>query len=216
MEVIKINSKRIKKKKINYIVSYLKKGKLVVLPTDTSYGMAVNALDNKAINEVYKVKRRIKTSPLSVIVKNITQAKKYSIIDNRTKLLFNKYLPGKLTIIVKKKDILPKNLIGSSKTVGLRIPDCKIIERVMEMINFPITATSANISGEKEPYSVKEILKQYKNKEKQPDLIVDSGNLTKNKPSTIVDLSEEKIKLIRKGPINFKDVENTIKKQKDF
>jgi len=211
MEVIKINFKKIEDEKIKYIIKRLKEGKIVILPTDTSYGMVVSALDNKAINEVYKVKKRIETKPLSIIVKNIAQARKYSIINKRTIKLFNKYLPGKLTIIVKKKDYLSENLTGGSQLIGLRIPDCRIIEKVIKKVNFPITATSANISGEKEPYSVKEILKQYKNKEKQPDLIVDSGTLTKNKPSTIVDLSEEKIKLIRKGPINFKDVIKTLK-----
>ncbi|NQU99376.1 MAG: threonylcarbamoyl-AMP synthase [Parcubacteria group bacterium] len=211
MEIIKVDSKRIEEEKIKYITKYLREGKTVILPTDTSYGMAVNALDDEAIDRLYKIKKRIKSKPLSIIVKNIDQARKYSAIDERTIKLFNKYLPGKLTIIVKKKDILPKNLTGGSKLVGLRIPDCEIIRKVMDEVDFPITATSANISGDIEPYSVEEILKQYKNKENQPDLIVDNGNLSKNKPSAIVDLSEEKIKLIRKGPINFKDVVNTLK-----
>lgn len=211
MEIIKLNPKRIERKKINFIVKSLKKGKVVVLPTDTSYGMAVNALNSRAINKIYKIKKRAKSKPLSIIVKNITQARKYSIIDKRTKMLFNKFFPGKLTIIVKKKNILPKNLTRGSNLMGLRIPDCKIIKKVMEKVIFPITATSANIAGDVEPYSVDEILKQYKNRKNQPDLIVNSGSLHKNKPSTIVDLSEEKIKLIRSGPIKFSDVINSLK-----
>lgn len=211
MEVIKIDNDSIQDEKIEYIAKALKREGVVVLPTDTSYGMAANATSTEAINNVYKVKNRTKNKPLSIIVKNIDQARKYSVVDERTIKLFNKYFPGKLTIIVKKKDILPENLTGGSKLVGLRIPDCKIIEKVMIKIDFPITATSANISGGKEPYSVEEIAKQYKDSKNKPDLVVDSGNLPKNKPSTIVDLSDNKIKLIRSGPINFKDVVNTLK-----
>lgn len=211
MEIIKIDSERINKKKINYIADCLKMGKVVVLPTDTSYGLAANALDLKAINRIYSTKDRDKKKPLSIIVKNVIQAGKYSFIDNRTKLLFIKYLPGKLTIIVKKKNSLPSILTGGNHSIGLRIPDCRIIEKVMGKIDFPITATSANISGEIESYSIKEILKQFKNKTIQPDLIVDAGVLKKNKPSTIIDLSEKKIKLIRKGPIKFNDVVKYLK-----
>lgn len=211
MEIIKISPKRVERKKIDHIVKHLKKGGVVVLPTDTSYGLAVSALNPRAINRAYKVKKRTRNKPLSVIVRDIDQAKRYGVIDRRTRLLFNKFLPGKLTIIVKRKGKLPKNLTGGRDLVGLRIPDCRIIEKIMEKVNFPITATSANVAGDIEPYSVGEILKQYKNRKQKPDLIVDVGGLRKNKPSTIIDVSKEKIKLIRKGPIKFKDVVNTLK-----
>lgn len=211
MEVIKIDIERIQDEKVEYVANVLKRGRVVVLPTDTSYGMAVNAINAEAVDNVYRVKNRAKNKPISIIVKNLKQAREYSVVDNRTNKLINRYLPGKLTVIVEKKDNLPENLTGGYSYVGLRIPDCEIIRRLMEKIDFPITATSANISGGKEPYSVKEILKQYQARERKPDLVVDVGILEKNKPSTIVDLSEEKIKLIRSGPINFKDVVNTLK-----
>ncbi len=211
MEVIKIDPERIDKKKINYIVDYLKRGKVVVLPTDTSYGMAVNALDSKAINKIYRIKDRDKKKPLSIIVKNIAQAKKYSVIDKRTKKLFNKFLPGRLTIIAQKKEKLPTILLAGGNSVGLRMPKSKIIEKVMEKIDFPISATSANISGEKDSYSAEAIFRQYKKKKNKPDLVVDIGILSKNRSSTIIDLSDKKIKLIRSGPIKYKDVVNYLK-----
>jgi L-threonylcarbamoyladenylate synthase len=74
----------------------------------------------------------------------------------------------------------------------------------MKKINFPITATSANLSGKKVPYSIKEILKQYKDQKTKPDLLVDAGKLPKVAPSTVIDLSRKKIKILRKGPIILK------------
>lgn len=141
MEIIKINYKRIEKKRIDCIVKCLKKGGVVVLPTDTSYGLAANALDIRVINRVHKIKERSRNKPLSVIVKNIGQAKKYSIIDRRTKILFDGFLPGRLTVVVKKRDNLPDILTGNKKTIGLRIPKNRIITEVMERLDFPLTAT---------------------------------------------------------------------------
>jgi L-threonylcarbamoyladenylate synthase len=212
MEIIKVNPYRIEEKKIDYIARSLKEGKAVVLPTDTSYGLSANALSFEAIEKVFRIKGRLKKNPISIIVKNMSQVKKYGVINRRTKILFNKFLPGRLTIIIKKNKNLSNILTGGRNTIGIRMPDFRIINKIMGKIDFPITATSANISGEIEPYSVKEILKQFKNKVIQPDLLVDAGILRKNKPSTIVDSSEKKIKLIRKGPIKFSDVVKNLKK----
>lgn len=211
MEVIKINPERIESEKINYIVKFLKEGKVVVLPTDTSYGMAVNALDDEAVKRLYEIKKRPKKSPLTIFVKNLSQIKKYSEINNRTKLLYNKYLPGPMSIIVPKKDELLPSLITSKNNIGFRIPNNKLIIRILKSVDFPITGTSANVSGEDEPYSISEIFIQYKNRKLKPDLVVDAGKLKRIKPSTIIDVTGKKLKLVRKGPIKYKDVINTLK-----
>jgi L-threonylcarbamoyladenylate synthase len=211
MEIIKINPNRIEKKKIDYVVKSLKKGKVVVLPTDTSYGLAAKALDKNAVERLYGIKKRPKKSPLTIFVRNFSQISKFAEISERTKKLFNKFLPGPLSLIVPKKNNLFPKLIISKNDIGFRIPDNKIIIKILKKIDFPITATSANVSGDKEPYSIEEILKQYKNKTLKPDLVIDVGRLKKTKPSTIVDLSGDKMKLIRKGPIEYKDIINTLK-----
>lgn len=211
MEIIKLNPKRIERKKINYIAKSLKKGEVVILPTDTCYGLSVNALNFKAIEKVFRIKGRLEKNPLSIIIKNVSQAREYSITDKRTKILFSKFLPGPLTIIVQKKKNLPNILTSGKNSVGLRIPDNLVIKKIMKEIDFPITATSANISGLADPYSIEEILKQYKKNKILPDLIVDAGRLKKVKPSTIIDLTEDKIRLIRQGPIKYKDVVNIIR-----
>lgn len=205
MEIIKINPKNPEVKKINLVIKALRENKAVVLPTDTSYGLAVNALRPNAVSRVFKIKKRSKKEPLSIMVRDIYMASKFAWLDLRTKKLFNQFLPGPLTLVVKKKK-LPKNLTAGKGSVGLRIPDHKIISKVIAKINFPITATSANVSGKKEPYTVEEILRQYKNKKSSPDIIVNAGKLARRRPSTIIDLTGEKIKLIRRGPIKFKDI----------
>ena len=90
MKIIKINPKNPEERKIDYIVKFLKENKAVVLPTDTSYALSVNALNKGAVERVYKIKKRPKRSPLSIIVRNIKMAGKYAKIDYRTKKLFNK------------------------------------------------------------------------------------------------------------------------------
>lgn len=208
MEIVKINPKNPEAKKINLIVKALKKNKTVVLPTDTSYALAANASKPNTVERVFKIKRRKKNEPLSIIVRDIKMACRFSQIDLRTNKLFNKFLPGPLTLVVKQKKDgkLPKNLTAKKRSIGLRVPNHLIIKQVMGKVNFPITATSANISGEKEPYSITEILKQYKGQKLTPDLIIDAGKLPFRKPSTIIDLTKKKIKLIRKGPIKFGEI----------
>lgn len=204
MKLIKINIESPESKKIERIVKALKKGKTVVIPTDTAYGLAANAFNQKAIEKVFAVKKRPKDKPLSVLVSSLKMAEKIAYLDNRVKKIFKKFLPGPLTIIVKKKKILPDILTSGQSNVGIRCSDDKATPAIMRKINFPITATSANLSGKKVPYIIEEILKQYKNQKLKPDLLVDAGKLSKIKPSTIVDLSEKKIKILRKGPLTLK------------
>lgn len=206
MRVIKINLKKPEKEKIQQIVKALKQGKTVVIPTDTAYGLAACALDTKAVRKVFAIKKRPLNNPISVIVRDLNMAKKIAYFDNRAKRIFKKFLPGPITLVVPKKKIVPDILTSGQPKVGIRISFDKVTRAIMKKINFPITATSANISRRKVPYSKEEVLYQYKGKRKKPDLIVDAGKLPKIKPSTVVDLTSKKPKILRKGPtiINLK------------
>lgn len=201
MRVVKIDIEHPEKEKIQKIVEVLKKSKTVVIPTDTAYGLAANALDKKAIKKVFAIKKRLLKKPLSVLVSDLKMAEKIAYLDRRAKKIFKQFLPGPLTMVVKKKKILPDVLTSGQPNIGIRVSGDKVAKAVMKRVNFPITATSANLSGKKVPYSVEEVLKQYKNQRLKPDLIVDVGKLPRVKPSTVIDLSREKIQILRKGPI---------------
>jgi len=179
-------------------------GKVIVLPTDTVYGLVCNAQNAKAVERIFEIKRRPKSKPIGVFVKDIKMAKRFSKINKTTEKFLEKSWPGKLTVILKRKGNLPKILFANEKTIGLRIPDYELIKLLFQKIDFPLAQTSANISEVPATTKTKEVLRQFENQKIQPDLIVDFGNLKKSKPSTVLDLSSDTQKILRKGDLTIK------------
>ncbi len=200
MEIIKIDSKISQKEMINQAVMILKNGGVIAYPTDTTYGLGVDATNVNAISKVYKIKGRDFRKPIHVVVSDIKMAKKFAYIDKKTMVFFKKFLPGPLTLVLKKKKTVLDELTANLKTVGIRIPESKIAIEIVKKFKKPVTTTSANLSGLPACYSLKEILKQFENS-KLINLILDAGDLPKIPPSTIIDLTGKKPKVLREGPI---------------
>lgn len=173
MRVLKINSNNPEKEVIERAVDELKNGKVIVYPTDTVYGLGANALDEKAVRKVFKMKKRDFKKPISIIVRDLKMAKQVASFGKNIEEILKKLLPGPITVILYKKKILPDILTGGSNKVGIRIPDCEFTKALMEKLDFPITTTSANISGEP----------------------IDGT------PSTVIDLTGLKPKILRTGPV---------------
>ncbi len=199
MKVLKINPDRPEKELIELAVGALRNDGIMVYPTDTLYGLGCNALSGKAIKKVYSAKGRDFNKPLSVAFHSLEQAKDYVQFSPIALKLAKKFLPGPLTIILPKKHEFPKELNSGMKNVGIRIPDSKIALEIIKEFGYPITATSANISGENDPVTAGDVAKQIGDK---VDLIVDGGKCKLSKPSTIIDVTNKKIKIIREGVIN--------------
>jgi len=121
--------------------------------------------------------------------------------------------PGKITVVLvrKKTSFLPNILFAKKKTIGLRRPDHKLINLLLNILNTPLIGTSANLSGGPEPIKIKEIVDQFKKQKVKPDIIIDAGDLKIKKPSTVVDLTRKEIKIIREGAIPEKSLFNMIK-----
>jgi len=179
-------------------------GKVIVLPTDTVYGLVCNAQNAKVVKRIFEIKRRPKSKPIGVFVKDIKMAKRFARIDKKTEKFLEKSWPSKLTVILKRKGNLPKVLFGKEKTIGLRIPNYELIKLLFQKIDFPLAQTSANISEVSATTKAKEVLRQFKNQKIQPDLMVDFGNLKKSKPSTVLDLTSNVQKILRKGDLTIK------------
>lgn len=182
----------------------LKSGGIVIYPSDTCYGIAVNALNQQAIQNVYTLKGRENTKPLHVNLAKFKEANRYTYIHQLANTLATKFLPGPLTIVLKKcPDLQLSNLLTANKpTVGLRVPDCVFCKELAKIYSTPYTATSANKAGADDTYSVESILKQFENDLDKIDLIVDGGELPKVAPSTVVDLSNKELNVLREGPIS--------------
>lgn len=169
-------------------------GGLVVYPTDTLYALGCNALNEKAILRVYEVKKRPLSNPLPIAVASLEMMKRYAYVDERAEKLAKKFLPGALTLVLKKKETLPKVLTSGLDKVAIRIPAHKLALKLIEFLDFPLVTTSANISGKAPPASVEEV-------KIKADYIINGGKL-EGTPSTIVDLTSAKPRILRRGKID--------------
>jgi L-threonylcarbamoyladenylate synthase len=194
--VIKINPENPDKKVIEKAAEMIENGGLVIFPTDTVYGILADARNKKAVGKIFEIKKRPKTKPLAIFVKNIEMAEKYAFISEKQKDFLRNNWPGKLTVILKSKNELVEGVETKDKTIGLRMPDYKLTEMLFEKIVFPLVQTSANISGKEATTKIKEVLKQFDG-EKTEFLVVDAGDLAENKPSKIIDLTKENPLTIR-------------------
>ncbi len=189
---------------IQKAIEILKNGGIIIYPTDTCYGIGVDATNKEAIKKMINLKGRNFKKPISIIVKNFKMAQEICEFNLQAKKIFKKYLPGPLTLILKKKKNiyqLPNILTAGKQKIGIRMPKNKIALELIRKFNKPITTTSANISNQPECYSKQEILKQFKKNIKKIDLILDIGKLPKIKPSTIIEIINDKVKILRQGPI---------------
>jgi L-threonylcarbamoyladenylate synthase len=166
-------------------VRILEKDGVIIYPTETCYGLGADATSTKAIKKVYKVKRRDPGKQLSVIVDSLKMIKQYAVVNKHAQELVEKYMPGPLTLIVKNKKF-PKVLCGDR--IGFRIPSHPVSLALVQAFGKPITATSANLSGEPNPYTVPDL---------PVDFVINYGELPRRAPSTVYDTIDKKV--IRQG-----------------
>ena len=177
----------------------LKKGKLIIYPTDTVYGVGGIITNEETIKNIYKAKDRSFSSPLIALVSSAEKIEK----------LMKTFWPGGLTIILESKDIVPPIMISNGKTVGVRMPDHETALKIIESAGGILPTTSANISGEATPRSYDELDEEFK---KRVDIIVDGGKCPIGTASTIIDMSGENIKILREGAISQEQIEKIIGK----
>lgn len=195
MKTVKINSDN-QEKVIKTALNVLKNGGTVIYPTDTIYGLGANALNHDAVKKVYEIKRRPYNKPISVCVSDVEDIKKIAHINESIEKKIKQLFPGPFTVILKKKGNIPPILTSGGENIGIRIPDNEICRKIS--MDFPITTTSANISGRKIPGSVEEIIRQLDNK---VDLIIDAGVYKKGIHSTVIDMTVFPPKILRSGEV---------------
>lgn len=193
---------------IGKIVEEIKKGNLVITPTDTIYGILADATNINAIEKVFECKNRSKHKPLILIVDSMNMLQEYTKnISFLEKEIIEKYFPGKLTILLHKNSKVNDEITGGSELVGIRIPDNKDLIEIIRRVGNPLISTSANISGEKIITNPKEI---------EPRLlenisyIEDEGTIN-SEPSSLIKIEDNEIKVLREGKIAFeilKDYQN--------
>lgn len=182
------------------IANALKEGKLVVFPTDTVYGIGTNAYDKDACERIYEVKGRPKYKPLSVLISDMSMLKE--IVDYITpaeQKLIDAFWPGPLTIKFKKKDDVVPNVVSAGDSyIRARLINEGIVHKLIQTSGVPIVAPSANLSGSLTGTKIENIINELGGK---VDYILDCGDIENDTVSTIVQVEEEKVSIIREGKI---------------
>ena len=211
MKIIKINSDNPKKEKIEEIIEILKKGGVIIFPTDTVYGMGTDAKNEEAINKVYQIKNRPKDKPLILFIEekeeilNLVQKIPFS-----AQKLINDFWPGPLTLIFKAAAFTPLNVISKEGKVGIRLPAHRVPCEIIKESKILLATTSANISGDISPLRVEEINKNLK---KGVDLIADGGETFLGEESTVVDITFSSPLLVREGWLPREKIRETLKRE---
>lgn len=189
---------------INKASSIFKNGGIGIFPTDTVYGIGCNALDIKALEKLYKLKERDFNKPINILVSNPNMINTFvKNINHIERKLIENFWPGALTIIFNKSEIVPKLLTAGLDTIGIRMPNNKIVIELIDKLKEPIAASSANISGKIPATNINNILKDTFNN--KIDFIIDNGE-TYNIPSTIVRVENNEIRILREGSITKNDI----------
>jgi len=188
---------------IRELVVELQNGELIVYPTETVYGIGANVYDENAVKKVYLAKNRPFDMPLSVAVSDIAMMEEIAFLDDDAHRLAKRFLPGPLTIIIKKRPDIPNIVTAMSQKVGIRIPDHPVALRLIREFG-PIIATSANKHSKPDAINVQEAILDLGD---QVSTYIDCGPCPLGKPSTIVWIMDGKVEIVRQGAISREEIE---------
>ena len=182
-------------------VEIIENGGVIIFPTDTVYGIGCNPYDANAVKKIYEIKSREKIKSLPVLASSIEIVKQISIIDEFTEKIIKKYWPGPLTLILKLKDKNLKESLNLEDKIAVRIPNSVCTLKLLNKCNL-LVGTSANVSGDSSFTDPQKCMKNVKNY----DIFVDGGTITSKGESTIIEIENEKIHVIREGALKKEDI----------
>ncbi len=188
------------------LAKVIKTGGLAVYPTDTLYGLAADPFNDSAVKKVFLVKNRPFDMPLSVAVADMRMMESVAVLNDAAKKLINRFLPGPLTIMLTKKPSISDLLTSGDNTVGIRIPDHPLALKLIKHVG-PITSTSANQHSQPDPTSIEMAKKDLGT---TVDIYIDCGKTRYSAPSTIVDVSEGDVEIVRAGVISKEEIANAL------
>ncbi|MFZ2500839.1 MAG: L-threonylcarbamoyladenylate synthase [Minisyncoccia bacterium] len=206
MEIFIVDSANLERE-VDRAVSLLRAGEVIVIPTDTVYGLAADARNETAIVKVFELKQRASEKALPIFVSSFEMLKDVAVItDDRVRTFLARVWPGAVTAVLVAREGLPHALNGGSPTIAVRIPDNIFIQSIIEKLGGPITGTSANVSEHATGLTAGEVANEFSRQPLQPAAIFDSGPSPCG-PSTIADCTMWPPKVLRVGAISAQDIE---------
>lgn len=208
------NSMKIIKEINEEVIESLKKGAILIYPTETCYGLGGDATNPEVVEKIYKIKQRREEKPFLVVVPDVAMAMEYLEWGPQLDEIASKYWPGALTIVGRSKieDLrlarLAEGVVAPDGTIAVRVTAHPVVAGLARALGRPLISTSANISGREPSYSAEEIIRMFKGQKDEPDILLDCGDLPKNLPTTIVKIDSGRLTVLRKGQLEIESLRN--------
>ena len=207
---IHIDSRNPEPQKVSHAVSIIRSGGVVIYPTRSLYGLGADATNPEAIARVFSIKRRAPEKPVSILINRKSHLNELvTCVSDEAASIMELFWPGKVTLVFFASDIVPHNLTAQTGKIGIRLPLHPVAAAMLEAADLPVTATSANISGDPGCARIDDIPLSIIEK---VDLVVDAGELLGGVGSTVVDVTVNPPKILREGAVSA----GSILRGKDF
>ncbi len=198
-EIISVHQKRFKEEDLSPAAKAIQSGKVVAFPTDTFYGLAADPFNLSAVERVYQIKGRPRSKPLLLLIDDLSQVEMLTTeVPFGFEEVAERFWPGPLTIVLKAAHRLPLKVTGGTGKIGLRLPESKLARALVRCAGTPLTATSANLSTLPSCTDARQVFLQIGGR---VDMIIDAGTLTARKPSTVVEMTGQTMRIVREGAI---------------
>ena len=178
-------------------VEAVRRGGVVAFPTDTLYGLAADPRDEEAVAAVFAVKRRATERTIALVASTLAQAETLVVFSDQARQLARYFWPGPLTLVVPAASDVADSVLSETRLIGVRVPDHPVARALAELCGHPLTATSANRSGEPATDDPEDVARRLRD----IDVLVDAGRSPGGAPSTVVDASSAQIRLLREGAL---------------
>ena len=195
----------VEKENINEVIDLLNHDEVVAFPTETVFGLGVKFSHLEALEKIYEIKHRSHSKAISLMIYDPKDIEKYAYVNENAQKLIDHFMPGMITLVIKKKSILSDDFTAGYDTIGIRIPDDPFVLKLLKEVG-PMLVTSANISGQETLLNDQEVYKQFKGKIK----MIVKGKCKNTRASTVIKVDED-VTILRQGCIQEEEIREVLK-----